>query len=296
MVTRPAPSTLTAFVLRQHDWSESSLILELFTRERGRLAVVAKGAKRPYSQLRAVLMPFQRLQVSLGRAPLDATSEVFNLRHAEWQATATLPRGPVLLPAFYLNELLLKLLPRQDPHPRVFTAYTLTLAALGDDLSASEPTKVQAALRSFELWLLRELGHLPELHRVTSTQQPLQEAQAYRLGPEGLEPAPAGPEMVLSASVWQALEGALSDCTQRPEDEMAHRWPAWLQACTPGDSSQAAAALRRATRDVLDYHLGTDSLRSRLVMRGVHRLLAQAAQRTLPTSDLIPDTSPQRPR
>ena len=59
----------SAYVLHRYDWSESSLILDLFTREQGRVAVAAKGAKRPYSQLRAVLLPFQRLHVALGRAP-----------------------------------------------------------------------------------------------------------------------------------------------------------------------------------------------------------------------------------
>lgn len=293
-VSRPGPSTLSAFVLHHHDWSESSLILDLFTRERGRLAVVAKGAKRPYSQLRSVLMPFQRIQVGLGRAPVDDAAEVFNLRHAEWQAAATWPRGPALLPAYYLNELLLKLLPRQDPHPRVFAAYALSLAALSDDRSAPEPASVQAVLRGFELWLLRELGHLPELHKVTSTQQPLREHQGYRLGPEGLEPAPPGSEKALSATAWQALESALSACTQQAEEGLALGWSAWLQACAPNDTPHDPVALRQATREVLDYHLGADSLRSRQVMRGVHRLLAQAAQSSSPEADLA--SAPPRRR
>ena len=62
-------ATLTSYVLHHYDWSESSLILDLFTREQGRIAVAAKGAKKPFSQLRSVLLPFQRLQVSLGREP-----------------------------------------------------------------------------------------------------------------------------------------------------------------------------------------------------------------------------------
>ena len=288
-VSRQGPSTLSAFVLHHHDWSESSLILDLFTRERGRLAVVAKGAKRPYSQLRSVLMPFQRIQVSLGRAPVDPHAEIFNLRHAEWQAAATLPRGAALLPAYYLNELLLKLLPRQDPHPRIFAAYALSLAALADASAAPEPAGVQAVLRGFELWLLRELGHLPELHRVTSTQQPLREQQGYRLGPEGLAPAPPGSDMTLPASAWQTLESALSACAQQTEEGLALCWTAWLQACAPTGAPQDPAALRQATRVMLDYHLGAEALRSRQVMRGVHRLLAQAAQ---PSAHADPDPTP----
>ena len=68
---RGASAALQAYVLHHYDWSESSLILDLFTRERGRMAVAAKGAKRPYSQLRVVLLPFQRLHVSLGRSADD---------------------------------------------------------------------------------------------------------------------------------------------------------------------------------------------------------------------------------
>ena len=65
-ISRAAPA-LSAFVLHRYDWSESSLILDVFTRERGRLIVVAKGAKRPHSQLRSVLLPFQRFHAVLGR-------------------------------------------------------------------------------------------------------------------------------------------------------------------------------------------------------------------------------------
>ena len=57
-----------AFLLHRYDWSESSLILDLFTREQGRVVVAAKGAKRPYSQLRSVLLPFQRLNVTTAGA------------------------------------------------------------------------------------------------------------------------------------------------------------------------------------------------------------------------------------
>ena len=76
---------LPAFVLHRYDWSESSLILEVFTREQGRLAVAAKGAKRPYSQLRAVLLPFQRIaSASVGRRAHEGARDVHSLRAAEW--------------------------------------------------------------------------------------------------------------------------------------------------------------------------------------------------------------------
>ena len=72
---RRAPAMLAAYVLHQYNWSETSLIVDLFTREQGRLVVVAKGAKRPYSQLRPVLLPFQRILVAVGRVARSTPSE-----------------------------------------------------------------------------------------------------------------------------------------------------------------------------------------------------------------------------
>ena len=87
MAGRAARSAaLAAYVLHHYDWSESSLILDLFTREQGRIAVAAKGAKKPFSQLRSVLLPFQRIHVGLGRVPKadanpdEPVNEVQNLR------------------------------------------------------------------------------------------------------------------------------------------------------------------------------------------------------------------------
>src|SRR5207253_684785 len=137
--TRRTAAPLTAYVLHRYDWSETSLILDVFTREQGRLAVAAKGAKRPYSQLRPVLLPFQRIQVSLGRVPKpvasdvegaeqreESTREVQNLRGAEWAGGAAMLTGAALFSGFYLNELLMKLLARHDPHPALFDAYAQT--------------------------------------------------------------------------------------------------------------------------------------------------------------------------
>ena len=146
-MSRAAGATaLAAFVLHRYDWSESSLIVDLFTRELGRVVVAAKGAKRPTSQLRAVLRPFQRLHATLGRTA--AAAEVHNLRGAEWAGGVPLAGGDALFSGFYLNELLMKLLAREDPHPALWDAYAATLTLLGADADG-------AALRAFELRLLR---------------------------------------------------------------------------------------------------------------------------------------------
>ena len=113
--SRAAAQTLSAYVLHRHDWSETSLIVELFTRERGRVVVAAKGAKRPNSQLRPVLLPFQPIHVQLGKTPADEAAEVHTLRSAEWAGGSPMLGGAALYSGFYLNELLLKLMASYRP-------------------------------------------------------------------------------------------------------------------------------------------------------------------------------------
>jgi DNA repair protein RecO (recombination protein O) len=243
---------LAAFVLHAYDWSESSLIVELFTRERGRVVVVAKGAKRPTSNFRPLLLPFQPLQALLGKTPADEQAEVHTLRGAEWTGGQALMPAAALLGGYYINELLLKLLARQDPHPALFDAYADTVSALaaGEDEGA--------ALRTFELMLLRELGVLTDLSQETLSDQPLQAHARYTLQPEaGLVPSSQG----LSASQWVKLEAALSHGSA----------VALRHACTG-----LAGALRVPLREVLHYHLGHATLRTRQVWQGVRKLAASA--------------------
>jgi DNA repair protein RecO (recombination protein O) len=249
----PSPSLL-AYVLHRYDWSESSLIVEVFTRERGRLVVAAKGAKRPYSQLRPVLMPFQRVLVQLGRAPADESNEVHNLRGAEWAGGVPHITGAALFAGFYVNELVLKLLPREDAHAAVFDAYVQTLAAL----KADDDAATQRALRAFELKLLRELGWLAELHQVTATAAPVQDLVHYGLSAEGgLAPQL---ESGLRGAQLLAIEDALA------QDDMGQL----ALAAAP-----VATALRQPLRGLLQYHLGPTPLRTRRVMHSVQRLLDQ---------------------
>jgi len=249
MATSRASAPQLAYVLHHYDWSETSLIVELFTRAQGRVVVAAKGAKRPTSNFRPVLLPFQPLLAHLGKPPKDEQAEVLNLRSAEWAGGQPLLGAAAMFPAYYLNELLLKLLPRQDAHPVLFDAYADTLAALGAG-SDEGP-----ALRAFELVLLRELGWLPELSLATFTGQELAPEARYALQSEaGLIAHAAG----LPGSVWVALEAALG-----------HGSTAALHAaCAP-----VAAALRVPLRELLHYHLGATSLRTRGVRQGVQRLI-----------------------
>lgn len=256
MSVRRAAPPLQAFVLHRYDWSESSLILDVLTRERGRLALAAKGARRPYSQLRPVLLPFQRLVLTLARSAGEG-AEVHTLRQAEWAGGVPAlgsGAGAAMFRAYYCNELVMKLLPREDPHPAVFDAYAATLPALAgsDDLHA------QAALRAFELVLLRETGVLPDLAAVTLTVQPVQPQQHYVLVPESGVMATREESGSLMGATLLALQQALE------AGDLAQ-----LQAaCLPG-----LPALRGAMRTLLQAQTGGTPWRTRDVMQGLRRLI-----------------------
>ncbi len=244
-----ASAPLAAYVLHRYDWSESSVIVDVFTREQGRLAVAAKGAKRPYSQLRGVLLPFQRLQVSLGRAAAseEAASEVQNLRGAEWGGGAAMLTGAALFNGFYLNELLLKLLARHDPHAALFDAYASTLP----ELTSGDEAEVQAALRAFELTLLQEIGLLPDLSVVTLTQQPVRATQRYALSPDSGVGVARGADGELSGAALIGLQAAL-----------VHGSLAALRHACRND----LPALKAGLRAMIRQHLGAAGLRTRQLM------------------------------
>jgi len=158
------------FVLHAYPYRETSLIVETFTGAFGRVAMVARGAKRPRSELRGLLNAFQPLTLSWA-----GVSELKTLVKAEWRGGLPLPGGSALLCGFYLNELLLKLLPREDPHPGLWTDYETALAAL----TRPEAATAQAAiLRHFELRLLAELGYAMALTHDDSG-APVDPAQRY---------------------------------------------------------------------------------------------------------------------
>lgn len=135
------------FVLHSYPYKETSLIVEVFARDHGRVPLIAKGAKRPHSKLRGVLQTFQPLQLAW-----SGKSEVRTLVSAEWVGGLLPLERSALLCGFYLNELLVKLLARDDPHPALFDAYVTALNQLAHD----EPPAI--VLRQFELALLKETG------------------------------------------------------------------------------------------------------------------------------------------
>jgi DNA repair protein RecO (recombination protein O) len=151
-----------AYVLHSYPFKETSLVLELYTRSTGRVAVVARGARRPKSALRGVLLAFQPLLVSW-----SGKSDLHTLVRAEWQGAYRPLKGLALICGFYLNELLLKLLARHDPHEALFDAYARTLVALADTGDHA------GILRGFEKTLLGELGYALTLDQDAETGRPI---------------------------------------------------------------------------------------------------------------------------
>ncbi|MFA5596298.1 MAG: DNA repair protein RecO [Pusillimonas sp.] len=135
------------YLLHASSWRETSLLIQVFTRNYGQVALVAKGAKRPYSVLRPVLGGFQPLLLSW-----TGSNEIKTLTRAESAGIRPLS-GKAFMSAWYLNELILRLLPREDPHPQLFDAYDAALVQLAAGGGAA------LALRRFEWILLEETGY-----------------------------------------------------------------------------------------------------------------------------------------
>lgn len=239
-----------AFVLHRYDWSESSLILEVFTRHYGRVALVAKGAKKPTSSFRPILLPLQPLHVAFG-----GDAEIRTLRSAEWQGGHVMPTGDALLSGYYLNELLITLLARDDPHAELFDIYAQIVRVI-----ASEHGEVlQAALRTFELLLLRETGFLPQLDVQTMTLAPLDAQARYVLVPEGgLRLAGSEDRVGLRGAQWVALQDAIADHAP---------FTTTLRAC-----AEVMSELKPQLRALLHYHCGVKTLRTRQMMIDIQTL------------------------
>ena len=135
------------YVLHATAWRETSLIVQAFSRDHGWVTLVAKGAKRPHSVLRPALSVFQPLLLSWSGA-----TEVKTMTRAECAGVHPLP-GPAMMSCWYMNELMFRLLPREDPHPGLFDAYVIALQQLAAGQTAA------GALRKFEWTLLKETGY-----------------------------------------------------------------------------------------------------------------------------------------
>ena len=240
MSERRAREQQEAYVLHSWPYRETSLLVDAFARGAGRVMLVARGARRPRSALRGLLLAFQPLQLGW-----TGKGEVRTLTRAEWTGGQPLLQGEALLCGFYLNELLLRLLPREDPHEALFDRYAQALRQLSTG-GQSAPV-----LRLFEKALLREIGYALVLDREAGNGRKLDPAKTYTYDPE------RGPvELAAGGAAGATLTGqALLD--------MAH------------DEFGSAETLLQAKllmRSLIDHRLEAQSLRSRRIFRELMEL------------------------
>ncbi|MGN6390597.1 MAG: DNA repair protein RecO [Burkholderiaceae bacterium] len=221
------------FVLHSYPHKETSLIVDVFTRDHGRVALIAKGAKRPHSKLRGVLQTFQPLSLSW-----TGKSEVRTLTTAEWVGGLRPLERSALLCGFYLNELLVKLLARDDPHPALFDHYVSTLNELAHD----EPAAI--VLRKFELALLKETGVAADLSRCATTRKPVNPDELYVVDPE------RGPRPAQPGDSWPVVHGKTLRDMERED------------YADPATQLQSKVLMRF----LLAYHLGGAPLNTRQML------------------------------
>ena len=225
-----------AFVLHSYAYKESSLIVDLFTVENGRMAVIAKGAKRPASNLRGALLSLQPIE-----AIFSGRGEVKTLTQAQWLPGQPWLTGQALMCGMYLNELLIKLLPREDPHPQLFESYAATL------LTLAESQEHSAILREFEISLLIEMGYALELQNDVSTGERLLPDALYRYDPLAGPSAEGRGSLVSGNALLSLARGRF-------------------------DNNAIAAEARDFVRTIINFHLDRRLMRSSSVMHDLHQL------------------------
>jgi DNA repair protein RecO (recombination protein O) len=213
-----------AFVLHSYPYKESSLIVEAFTRHRGRVGLLARGARRPRSAIRGTLLAFHPLRLSW-----SASAELGTLIAVEWAGGQPALSGMALMCGFYVNELLLRLLPREDAHEALFDAYAAAVARLG---AGDEPSGL---LRGFELKMLRELGYAPPLDRDAGSGTPVQPDERYAYLPERgplalADSGPDGANAEFTVSGQTLLDMSREDFTRQETRDESRRLMRWLIA------------------------------------------------------------------
>lgn len=228
-------SLIPAFVLHSRPYRDTSLLLEVFSAAQGRVGLVARGARSARSRQRGLLQPFQPLLLSW-----SARGELGTLTAVEADGAPLSLRGHGLYSGFYLNELLVRLLHRNDPHPELYPVYGAALASLAQ---AAGP---EAVLRRFELRLLELLGYGLQLERDAGGAELDPESLYDYLPEEGavpLDPAVGARGVAVTGHSLLALHAECLDDVQVRRDA------------------------RRLTRVVLDLHLGPAPLKTREVLR-----------------------------
>lgn len=226
-----------AFVLHHYAYRDTSRIVEAFTAEHGRLSLFARGVAGPKSSLRSVLRPFQRLLLSW-----SGRTDACQLQGAEVDGESTALPPARLMSGFYLNELLLKLTLRGDPHPQIFEIY----AAAVRSLCAGQA--VESVLRRFEKRLLDELGYGLQL-TTTDEGRRIEPTMYYRFTPQ------SGPQACVAEAPGAVYGRSLAD----------------LDAEAFSDARSLRDA-KRLLRAAIDGCLEGRTLQSRQIMRDLRKM------------------------
>lgn len=234
------------FVLHSYAWRETSLIVETFTQQFGRVAVVARGAKRPMSQFRGLLSPFNPIAISW-----SGRNEIKTLVRAEWLGGMQPLRGDSLLAAFYANELLVRLLARGDAHPQTFGSYVELLRSL------AHKVRHDAALRTFELDLLQDIGYAVPLNRCVEGSAIDPSAQYAFAGGQGAR------KLDVNVARETDIGNTLSPVSGRTLLAMAAR---------EFDHPQVASESKVLLRQVIRYHLDGKPLNTRRILQDLKQL------------------------
>ncbi len=229
-----------AWLLHHRPFRDSSQILDILSRDQGRLAVVSKGSRGAKSKLRGILRPFLPLQLSW-----FIRSDMGTLTGAEMDGAPLSLTGDALLSGYYVNELILKLLHRHDPQPEIFAAYGRTIERLAGSKD------VAPLLRQFEIELLRILGYALNLDHDTQTKEPLRPQQQYEYRVEQ-GPVPISDHERDGPMVFR---GAELDAIRKQ------------QFADPAVLKNAGSLLR----NVIAYHLDGKELKSRKVLMELRR-------------------------
>ncbi len=226
------------YVLHHRPFRDSSQILDILTRDHGKVAVVARGSRGSKSRLAGVLRPFLPLRVSW-----VARSDLGTLTGAEAAGAPSGLRGEALLSAYYVNELMLHFLHRHDPQPEIYQLYEQCIKALCARMD------VAACLRGFELEFLGLLGYAVNLDREAGTHRDIDPDRNYDYrvedGPVPVE-RPDGPLVFSGATLLAIAAGQFDD-------------------------KDVLRAANRLLRDVIGHHLGGKELQSRKVLLEVRR-------------------------
>lgn len=223
------------YLLHQRDYRDTSLLLEVFTREHGRLGLVARGARAPKSRMRGLLQPFQPLLLSWG-----GRGELGTLTAVEAAGPAQRLSGTALYSGFYLSELLMRLLQRHDPHPELFAAYAEALQGLQHE--------AQRPLRLFEKHLLDALGYGLLLDHEADSGEPVSAEAEYVYALE------SGPQRCSPAAVC-GLRLSGRSLLSLAAEELA--------------DAQSLADSKRLLRAALDLYLGGRELKTREVFAAI---------------------------